>query len=133
MTKALAALAAGLMLMLAASPVLAQVPAAVAMPAVSGLDGDWEGTLDAGPSGKLRLVLHVKTDAKGTTATLDSLDQGTNGIPVSGMSHTGDKVSFDIDIIQGSYDGALSADGRTLTGQWSQGPGMLPLVLTRRP
>jgi hypothetical protein len=47
------------------------------------IDGDWQGTLTAGPV-KLRLVLHLTPDGKGgLAATLDSPDQGVKGIGVS--------------------------------------------------
>ena len=34
-------------------------------------------------------------------------------------------------IIGGTYEGKLSADGKTITGTWTQGPNPLPLTLTR--
>ena len=48
--------------------------------------GDWQGALRVGPS-ELRLVLHIaKADNGGFKATLDSIDQAANGIPVSSIS-----------------------------------------------
>ncbi len=48
--------------------------------------GDWQGTLKAGPA-ELRLVLHIAKNADGSfKATLDSVDQGANGIPVTSIS-----------------------------------------------
>ena len=34
-------------------------------------------------------------------------------------------------MINGTYEGKLSADGKTIVGNWSQGPNPLPLTLTR--
>jgi hypothetical protein len=49
------------------------------------ITGDWQGTLSAGGA-ELHLVLHVTKGSDGTLhATLDSLDQGANGIPVSSI------------------------------------------------
>jgi hypothetical protein len=134
MTKPFAALAAGLMLILAAPAATAQTsaPAQAAAPTIAGLDGDWNGTLDAGAAGKLRLIFHIKTDAHGTTGAVDSLDQGADGLPMSKITRDGDKVRLELDVVQGAFDGALGAGGQTLTGQWSQGGGTMPLVLTRK-
>lgn len=98
---------------------------------VAALDADWDGTIDAGGL-KLRLVLHVQTSpAKVTTATLDSIDQNANGIPVTELARQGDQVSFLIPLVSGRYDGTLSTDGQSIKGWWVQGS-PLPLTLTRR-
>ncbi len=128
MTRLLAAAAA-----LAVSPPMASaqtVPAAPATAAVQGLDADWDGTLDAAGT-KLRLVVHIKTSPTGTTATLDSLDQNSNGIPITEVTRAADKVSFLVPLVKGRFDGTLSADGQTIKGWWVQST-PLPLVLTRR-
>ena len=60
-------------------------PAAASQAAASqaGIAGDWAGTLKAG-SAELRLVLHITAAKDGSfTATLDSIDQGANGIPIN--------------------------------------------------
>ncbi len=44
-------------------------------------EGDWEGTLDAGPV-KLRIVVHITRNEGAYSATLDSPDQGALGIPI---------------------------------------------------
>jgi hypothetical protein len=134
MTKPFAALAAGLMQILVAPAATAQTsaPAQAAAPTIAGLDGDWNGTLDTGALGKLHVIFHIKTDAHGTTGAVDSPDQGAAGIPISSISRNGQKVGIEVDVIQGALDATLDAAGQTLTGQWSQGGGTLPLVLTRK-
>jgi fermentation-respiration switch protein FrsA (DUF1100 family) len=88
--------------------------------------GDWQGTLNTG-AGELRLVLHITKGADGTLkATLDSVDQGSNGIPVSSISLKSSKLSLGIDAVHGTYEGTVAADGRTISGTWSQGA---PLAL----
>jgi pimeloyl-ACP methyl ester carboxylesterase len=105
---------------------------AVVPAVIPGLDGDWDGTLDVGGI-KLRLILHITSaPGTGTTATLDSIDQGAKGIPVAAVTKSGDKLQFDIKVIAGSFEAALSSDGRTLAGTWRQGPNTIPLTLTRR-
>jgi pimeloyl-ACP methyl ester carboxylesterase len=100
-------------------------------PVVAGLDGDWDGALEAGGV-KLRLALHIHTGPKGTTGTLDSIDQGSMGLVLSAISRDGASVRFELNAPKAGFEGTLSPDGRVLTGHWSQGGGALPLVLTRR-
>jgi len=98
---------------------------------VQGLDADWDGMLDAGGT-KLRLVLHVHTaPAGGTVATLDSVDQKVEGLAVTGLSRTDDKMGFQIPIVGGRYDGTIAADGQSIKGWWVQGAS-LPLTFNRR-
>jgi pimeloyl-ACP methyl ester carboxylesterase len=94
------------------------------------LVGDWRGTLKAGAA-ELRLVLHVVRGSGGLSATLDSLDQGANGIPVTSIALKGTTVTFAIDSIQGSYEGRINAAGTTIDGMWSQAGAMLPLAFER--
>jgi hypothetical protein len=104
---------------------------ALALPAAAGpYDGDWEGAL-ATPSGvKLRLELHVKSDAKDTTAVLESLDQGAS-IPSTAVKTDGGEFSALFMSVGGEFKGKLSADGKMLEGAWTQGQ-TLPLTLTRK-
>ncbi len=93
--------------------------------------GDWQGTLSAGGQ-QLRLVLHVTKAPDGTLkATLDSIDQpGANGIPVNSVSLKDSKLSLDIAMVHGTYEGKVSADGKTISGTWTQGQ-PLPLEFKR--
>jgi hypothetical protein len=93
--------------------------------------GDWSGTLNAAGV-QLRPALHVSAGESGSfKATLDSLDQGAIGIPVSTIALNGSTVSFQINAIRSSYEGTLNADATVIDGKWSQGGGTLPLVLSR--
>ena len=98
-------------------------------PVVAGLDGTWAGVV-ATPSGaKLRLVLHIRTNAGGTIVLMDSPDQLAYAIPIIGLTRAGQRVAFQLPVAHASYDGVLSADGRILTGIWTQGAST-PLTLT---
>ena len=101
-------------------------------PSVSGLDGDWDGTLEAAPGVKLRLAFHVKTGVHGTLASVDSIDQGANGVPISSISLDGTAVGFDLKRIGASFQGELASSGQTINGRWIQQTLSTPLVLTRR-
>jgi len=92
--------------------------------------GDWQGTLSAGGA-ELRLVLHVAKAADGSLkATLDSVDQNSNGIPVSSITFKDSKLSLGIEAVHGTYEGKLAADGKTISGTWTQGSS-LPLDFKR--
>ena len=91
---------------------LAQTPQSLA--------GDWHGSLDTG-AGSLPLVLHLTAVDNKLTATLDSPAQGAYGLAGSNAQLSGSKLSFDVPSVHGSYGGTVSADGKTITGTWSQG------------
>ena len=94
------------------------------------IGGDWQGTLHPGAV-DLRLVLHVTKAADGSyKATLDSVDQGANGIPVSSLVLKDSKLSLGVDAVHGSYQGQVAADSKTITGTWTQNQ-PLPLEFTR--
>ena len=101
-----------------AGPVLAQ-----------SYDGDWAGALSAGGQ-TLHLVLHIKTENGQASAIIDSIDQGST-IPASAVKTEGGELSVLFLPISGEFTGKLSADGKTLTGTWSQGAS-LPLTLTKK-
>ncbi len=101
-------------------------------PVVTGLDGAWDGALDVGALGKLRLVFTVATGSTGTVGNLRSVDQGGFPGALTSIVHDGAKVTFEIKAIGGVFEGDLSADGRTLSGQWTQSGRSFPLTLTRR-
>jgi hypothetical protein len=94
----------------------------------SDIDGDWLGTLDTG-MGKLRLLLHITNTEDGLTATMDSLDQGANGLPVNSITRTGAELKFEMKSIAGNYDGTIATDLGTITGTWTQAGKSWPLVL----
>ena len=93
-------------------------------------DGDWAGTLEAGGQ-KLRLELHVKSDASGSSAVLDSLDQGVT-IPSTAVKTEGGQLNILFLSIGGELVGKLSPDGTQIVGNWNQGAS-LPLTMTKKP
>ena len=108
--------------------------AALAVPAFAqtvnpAYDGDWAGALSAGGQ-TLHLVLHIKTVNAQSTAVLDSLDQGAT-IPASAVKTENGQLSVLFLSVGGELTAKLSADGKTLTGTWSQGAD-LPLTLTKK-
>jgi uncharacterized protein (TIGR03435 family) len=92
----------------------------------------WQGTLHIASQKDLRIVLKVtKTDAGVLKATNYSIDQGGQGIPVSTISFQDGELKFSVDQIDGTYDGKMAPDGKSVTGQWKQGPNPLQLIFER--
>lgn len=91
-----------------------------------GIAGDWTGKLSAGGA-ELTLVLHIVAGKDGAlSATLDSVDQGANGIPVTSITLSGSHLSLRVDSIRGTYEGTVNQDVSGIEGTWSQG---MPLPL----
>lgn len=111
-----AALLLGLAL-LAARPVRAQGPV---------IQGEYAGTL-----GPLHLRLHLSAGADGTLkGTLDSPDQGANGIPCAEVHLEGSTLGFTVPSVHGSWRGTVGEEGAALVGTWTQGQPM-PLTFRR--
>jgi pimeloyl-ACP methyl ester carboxylesterase len=98
--------------------------------APSDIDGVWVGTLSVNAI-KLRLAFHIANTTAGLTATMDSLDQGAKGIPVSSLVREGSSVKMEVKVAQGQFSGEISKDLRMISGTWSQGGNSLPLELRR--
>ena len=91
---------------------LAQSPAENA---IQGIAGTWQGTLHAGRD--LRTVVKItKGDDGGYKAVFYSIDQGGDGLPVTKITLDGSTVKMTLTAIGGSYEGKVSADGQTITG-----------------
>ncbi|TDH20898.1 alpha/beta hydrolase [Segetibacter sp. 3557_3] len=101
---------------------LAKVPA-------QDVSGNWFGNLNVGVT--LKLVFHLSKSADGSyKGTMDSPDQGVNGIPCSVVQVTSDSVKVQIDAIKGQYTGKFTSDS-TLSGTWMQGPANVSLDLRK--
>jgi pimeloyl-ACP methyl ester carboxylesterase len=95
------------------------------------LTGDWQGTL-RGPRRDLRIVLRItKTDRGNWNATLFSIDQNIVGVPTRSVTVKGSRFKFEVEPINGSYKGMITADG-AIDGTWREGEGRpAPLVFHR--
>ncbi|MFN7993214.1 MAG: hypothetical protein U0Q18_06420 [Bryobacteraceae bacterium] len=113
-----------------------EAKAVVRAPANTGevqvLEGTWEGALDVN-GGQLHLRFNFKKNADGSIAgTIDSIDQGANGIPITSIARSGDTVKLDVKAVAGAYDASLSKDTKSMTGTWSQGGGSIPLTIQKK-
>lgn len=98
----------------------------------SAVDGYWLGTLTT-PARSLRIQLSIRSDQAGQEyCSLDSLDENAFGLTCANVTFSDQEFSFEVPVVHGQWSGALSEDGRTLTGTWIQGR-PLPLSLQRQP
>jgi hypothetical protein len=89
--------------------------------AQSAIQGNWQGTLNAGGA-QLRLVLHIAIAQDGSlTATLDSIDQGANGIPATSISLQDSRLAFTIDAAHIAYGGTVNKTATEIDGTFTQG------------
>jgi uncharacterized protein (TIGR03435 family) len=107
-----------------------QSAAATAKPDQS-IVGDWQGTLHI-PQGDLRIVVKITEAKPGDLKVVDySIDQGGQALPATSASFQDGVFKYAIEFIEGSYEGKMSADGKSIVGSWTQGPKPLPLLLER--
>ena len=93
------------------------------------IEGDWEGTLDAGVA-KLRLILHVVRKDGVLKATLDVPEQGATGLVIDTISVNKGAVRFEIKAFGAAYEGQLKSDYSQIEGEWKQAQ-TFPLVFKR--
>jgi uncharacterized protein (TIGR03435 family) len=102
---------------------------ATAVAQTPNLAGNWQGTLQAGK--ELRIVFIISGEGGALKATMHSIDQGAQGIPVNTITLTGNTLRMAVSVISGAFEGTLSPDGTTITGNWTQGAGSLSLTLRK--
>jgi len=92
--------------------------------------GHWVGTLEAGASLGVEVDL-ARQGADGWRGTFSVPAQGQKGIPLSDLTVKDKTVEFAIRGGMGDprFKGELSADGKTITGTFSQAGASLPLTL----
>lgn len=82
--------------------------------------GTWRGALEAGPQ-RLTMIFKVTRGADGAlAATISVPEQGLADLPFNGVEFVGDKLTLTLALVNGKYEGQLSADGKTLEGKWTQ-------------
>jgi len=91
--------------------------------------GHWVGTLDVGPG--LAMEIDLGRQGDGWRGTMSVPAQLTKGIPLTALTVKDTTIEFAIKAAgDPRFSGTLSADGKTITGTFSQGGGTIPLVLT---
>ena len=95
--------------------------------------GTWQGALKApqARNGELRTVIEISTnDADKLAAVFYSIDQGARPITATSVTASGSNLKMTFAQLNGTYEGRIGSDGKTIAGTWSQGTPM-PLMLTR--
>ena len=96
----------------------------------NGLEGSWQGTLEAGGA-KLRVVLTLTRSDSGTYAgDFNSLDQGAI-IPIDTITVDKDAVRLEIKSASIVYEGVLNKERTELAGTFTQGGQAFPLTFKR--
>ena len=86
------------------------------------ITGSWQGTITTPQGTPHRIILRVINGDSGKfKARIYSIDQGFTGDWVDSMTMHDSTMQFVVGMLQLSYNGKLSADGKTITGTWTQG------------
>src|SRR5262245_7882346 len=83
--------------------------------------GTWQGAFKVpqAQNGELRIVIKISaTEADKLAAELYSIDQGAQPISANTVTASGSNLKMTIAQLNGSYEGRLSADGKTIAGTW---------------
>ncbi|NVD43523.1 serine hydrolase domain-containing protein [Qipengyuania atrilutea] len=92
--------------------------------------GYWQGTLDTG-AGTLPIGVNIEGGGDGSlSGSIDSPSQQAFGIPVSNVEAAGDRLTFTVPAVGGSYEGEWQAEEKRWVGSWSQGGATFALSLT---
>lgn len=114
---------ASLILLLSATPAVAQTQAPP-----QELTGVWEGTLQVDPTTAQAIQFSFARKPDGSySAVLNSADGSIKNIAAGSVLWKDDRLSLQVASLSGSYDGTLT-DG-VIAGRWQQPGGALPLVL----
>jgi len=95
--------------------------------------GTWQGALKApqARNGELRTVIKISAnEADKLAVVFYSIDQGAQPLTATSVTASGSNLKITFAQLNGTYEGRLSSDGKTIAGTWSQGAPM-PLMLTR--
>ncbi len=94
--------------------------------------GHWTGNIDI-PDHSLGVQVDLDKTAKGWIGSIAIPAQNASGLPLEAISVTNDKCIFRIKGAPGdpTFTGTLSAEGKTLSGDFTQGGGSFPFKLTR--
>ncbi len=91
--------------------------------------GKWNGILKV-PGVQLRLVFNIDKVENGYSSTMDSPDQGANGIPVTSTSFENDILKLTILNAGIAYEGVLGEDN-IIVGNFKQAGQSFPLNLSK--
>ncbi len=127
----MAALTSGVMGGLMVASLYPQLAMAQTPAAATGIEGTWQGTLRVPNGPQLRTVIKISKDTAGTLqSTFYSIDQDATPLPANSTSFRDGELKISLERINLTYTGKMAPDGKSITGQVTQG-NPLPLVLER--
>ena len=101
-------------------------------PAETGIVGTWQGTLHIPNGADLRAVEQVTETSPGKlTVMLYSIDQSGQGIPATTASFQDGVFKYSVQFLDNTFEGKMSANGKSISGTWKQSALSLPLILER--
>jgi len=108
----------------------AQAPAPAAAPSSpQDIADTWQGTLHVGKD--LRVVVKITKADGAYKGVFYSIDQGAPPLNLNTVTLQGTMVKLTLNLAGVTIEGKLSPDGKTIDGNWIQGPNPVPLVLAR--
>lgn len=97
-------------------------------PTFEGLDGVWDGRMEA--TGSPRITLRVRSGPRGTLAWCDSPDRSGVDMPVREIQRHGRHVVFDMQLSR--FEGELDEDGGEIDARFLRGKSVSKIRLRRR-
>ena len=73
------------------------------------ISGAWSGALSIQGT-SLRIVFHINKTDSGYASTMDSPDQGVNGIPVDKTTFVSEKLSITMEKLKLHYEASIKGD-----------------------
>jgi hypothetical protein len=98
----------------------------------TGPSGHWEGSLQV-PGQELRIEIDLANKDDKWEGTIAIPAQSLKGFPLSAISVKAEAVTFALNGVPGEprFNGTLSKDGKSLSGDFTQGGGTIPFSVTR--
>jgi hypothetical protein len=95
--------------------------------------GGWAGTIQfeqlGGPP--LRVTVTISNGTAGAEAQVVSLDQGNTQLPVNVITQKGTKLTLEVKVAGGMFEGEINEAGTQIDGTWSQLGNSTALVLKK--
>jgi hypothetical protein len=98
----------------------------------AGPSGHWEGAIQI-PGQELKIEVDLSGTGEKWEGTIAIPAQGMKAFPLSAIAVSGESVSFKLGGIPGEpqFNGTLSKDGKSLSGDFKQGGGTVPFSMAR--
>ncbi len=95
--------------------------------------GSWAGTIRFDQFGgpPLRVTVTISNGPAGAEAQVISLDQGNQRLPVSAIIQKGARLTLEVKVSGGVFEGEIDKDGTAMNGTWSQMGNSTTLVLKK--